>query len=254
MKYLFKLVMSFKKMKTLALIHFLLSCTILSYSTLTAYVAAGIVTQIFIWIYSFFPFLFLRNLSLTFSGATLLSHVMLLLISTVRAYRYFLFPVKEQLLFSLECIVNVPLVLAQVVFLLQQIKVLLEVLLEEDNTVKFQKNLYRNTLYIMFFHDFVYAWILVPFGGVYVIFAFSQFVVHTLMMSIPSSGVILPHRLNFFRVVWFCLCVQHMFVLISLREYNVVLGFTGVYLTVCTMYLINSSLQNERKTETKSIE
>ena len=236
-------------MKTLILIHFLLSCIILTYSTLTEYVVAGVVAQIFLWIYSFFPFRGLRVVSLFFSSAALLSHVMLLLISAVRSYRYFFFPVKEQLTFSVECMGNVPLVLAQIVFLLQQMKVLLE-----EKRVRFLKHLYRNTLYIMFFHDFAYASILVPFGGFYIFCAFSQFVVHTLMMSIPASGIIPATRLIAFRILWFGLCLQHTFVLIRLREYSIVLGFTGVYLTTCIMYLINSSLQNESETRTKSTE
>ena len=236
------------QMKTIILIHFILSCIILSYSTLIPYVLAGVVAQLFLWFYSFFPFKSLRIASTVFSSLALLSHGLLLLISTVRAWRYFFFPVKEQLAFSLECIGNIPLVVAQIVFLLQQMKVLLE-----EKPVRFLKNLYRNTLYIMFFHDFAYAWILAPYGGVYIFFAFTHFVVHTLMLSIDKQVTLPPFRLNAFRVLWSYLCGQHIYVMYQLWEYRIVLGFTGVYLVVCAMYLINSFLQSGRKIETKSI-
>lgn len=234
-------------MKTIILIHFILSCIILSYSTLMEYVVAGVVSQLLLWIYSFFPFKSLRVVSTVFTGLALLSHGMLLLISTVRAWRYFYFPVKEQLAFSLECLANIPIVIAQIVFLLQEAKVLLE-----EKPVRFYRHLYRNTLYIMFFHDFAYAWILAPFGGVYLIFAFTQFVVHTLMMSIGKDGVLPPVRLTMFRVIWGYLTLQHIYVIFSLRDYMLVVGFTGVYLTVCVMYLINSFLQSGRRKETTS--
>lgn len=220
---------------------------------------ANAVAQLVLWFYALFPFRALRVAGTVMLGLAVLSSSMLLLISFVRAWRYFFFPVKEQLKTSLRCLANIPLVTAQIAFMFIQSKSLLEV-----KAAVYMKNLYKNTVYIMFFHDFVYAWALAPFGGVYIVFAFTHFVVHTLMLAqdvemAPFDGIpswtVKWWNLMGFRLLWLYLIGQHVYVITQLYEYTIVLGMTCVYIVSLLMYLVNSYLQNRtRITATSTIE
>lgn len=246
-------------MKTVILLQFILICITLSYGDWWEYHMANAVAQLVLWFYALFPFRALRVAGTVMLGLAVLSSSMLLLISFVRAWRYFFFPVKEQLKTSLECLANIPLVVAQIAFMFIQSKSLLEV-----KAAVYMKNLYKNTVYIMFFHDFVYAWALAPFGGVYIVFAFTHFVVHTLMLAqdvemAPFDGIpswtVKWWNLMGFRILWLYLIGQHVYVITQLYEYTIVLGMTGVYIVSLLMYLVNSYLQNRtRITATSTIE
>ena len=245
-------------MKTVILLQFILTCVALSYGDWWAYHLANASAQIVLWVYALFPFRFLRIVSTVVLGIAVLSSSLLLVISFVRAWRYFFFPVKEQLKTSLECLANIPLLVAMIAFMFIQSKSLLEL-----KTAKYLKELYRNTVYIMFFHDFVYAWALAPFGGIYIVFAFTHFVVHTIMLAQDTEPVV-SFRWNIaswsvqqwnivgFRVLWLYLMGQHAYVISQLYEYTIVRGLTSVYImTLCT-YLVNSYLQTRTRTTSMS--
>lgn len=244
-------------MKTVILLQFILVCIALTYADWWEYHVAGMVAQLLLWFYALFPFRMLRIAGTVALGLAVLSSSMLLLISFVRAWRYFFFPVKEQLKTSLECMANIPLVVAQIAFMFIQSKSLLEI-----KQPVYLQNLYKNTVYIMFFHDFVYAWALAPFGGIYIIFSFTHFVVHTLMFAqdveIAPFGGIPPWTVKWwnlvgFRILWLYLIGQHAYVISQLYEYTIVLGLSSVYIVCLLMYLVNSYLQNRTRITATSI-
>lgn len=241
-------------MKTVILLQFVLICASLSYGDWWMYHVPIMAAQLVLWFYSLFPFRALRVAATATLGLAVLSSSLLLVISFVRTWRYFFFPVKEQLKTSLECLANIPVLVAMIAFMFIQSKALLEL-----KTAVYMKDLYRNTVYIMFFHDFVYAWVLAPFGGIYIIFAFTHFVVHTIMLAQdvePHFGV-QPWttawvNLIGFRVLWLGLVGQHTYVIIQLYEFSIVFGLTGVYIICLLTYLLNSYLQNRTRTAATS--
>lgn len=222
-------------------------CIFLSFSDFWEYQVAGAAAQFVLWFYAFFPFRPLRIVATISLGLGVLSSSMLLLICFVRSWRYFFFPVKEQLTFALVCLASIPILTAQLAFMFIQSKSLLE-----KKTAVYVKSLYKTTVYIMFFHDFVYAWALAPFGGIYILFAFTHFIVHTLMIALNSERDALPLQLWGFRLLWVALLVQHGYTLYMLFEYTIVRGLTFVYIVTALMYLVNSYLQSQRQTDSKS--
>lgn len=234
-------------MKTVVLLQALFASLALTYADTWAYHVPVVCTQLLLWFYDSFPFNYLRLVSSVSLGVSVLTSSLLLLISFVRMWRYFFFPVKEQFAFAAECFANIPIVLAQLAFLFIQSKSLLE-----KKDVKYSKDLYRTTVYIMFFHDFVYAWILAPFGGEFVVFAFTQFVVHTLMIVLEDEARLPDYQVLGFRVAWSYLIAQHLYVIVRKYDYTVVRGFTGVYIVVSLMYLTNSFLLPRKSKDSKS--
>ena len=100
-------------------------------------------------------------------------------------------------------------------------------------------------MYILFFHDFVYAGLFTYSAGVR-LFGYSQFIVHTLMLGLNT--------LNFelFQYIWVALIVQHSYVLWSYEDMYIRI-FTVVYIVADLIYLINSSLQHQTSIVTRSI-
>lgn len=195
--------------------------------------------QTALWFYDLFPFRGVRVAAVGLLGISVLTLSMLLIICVVRSWRYFYFPVKEQLTFTLECLATVPFVTAQLAFAFLQSKSLVP-----RREPQYMKYLYRNTIYILFFHDFVYAWALGPFGGMYSVFAFTQFIVHTLMLALDTATNPPRSQQWLFRAMWLGLLAQHVYTITNLFEYTIVRGLTYVYIVAVVMYLANSYLQS----------
>lgn len=223
------------------LLQCLFICIVLSFSDFVDYHIVPLAAQLLLWFYSLFPFKLLRVAATGLLGLSVLCLGLLLVICTVRSWRYFFFPVKEQLMFTIQCVCTIPFVLAQLSFMFVQSKSLLE-----DIPPRFLPKLYKNTIYIMFFHDFVYAWALAPFGGIYILFAFTHFIVHTIMLALTEETT--KPLLWVFRLLWGALLVQHSIVLWNLFEYTMVRGLTAVYMVTAVMYLTNSYLQDQKRT------
>ncbi len=218
-----------------------LACISLSFGTLTVYHYANVASQVAILFYNLFPYIRIRYLAAGLLGLAALSSGLAWMISAVRTWRYIFFPTKEGAALFAECVTNSIVVLIQLVLMITQGKELME-----KGKVKFRKELFTTCVYILFFHDFVYAGLFTYSEGMTRVFGYSQFIVHTLMLGLNT--------LNFelFQYAWVALIVQHAYVLWSYEDMYIRI-FTGVYIVADLIYLINSSLRHQTSIVTKSI-
>ena len=218
-----------------------LACISLSFKTLTVYHYANVASQVAILFYNLFPYIRIRYLAAGLLGLAAISSGLAWMISAVRTWRYIFFPTKEGAALFAECVTNSIVVLIQLVFMITQGKELME-----KGKVKFRKELFTTCVYILFFHDFVYAGLFTYSEDMTRVFGYSQFIVHTLMLGLNT--------LNFelFQYAWVALIVQHAYVLWSYEDMYIRI-FTGVYIVADLIYLINSSLRHQTSIVTKSI-
>ena len=218
-----------------------LACISLSFKTLTVYHYANVASQVAILFYNLFPYIRIRYLAAGLLGLAAISSGLAWMISAVRTWRYIFFPTKEGAALFAECVTNSIVVLIQLVLMITQGKELME-----KGKVKFRKELFTTCVYILFFHDFVYAGLFTYSEDMTRVFGYSQFIVHTLMLGLNT--------LNFelFQYAWVALIVQHAYVLWSYEDMYIRI-FTGVYIVADLIYLINSSLRHQTSIVTKSI-
>lgn len=218
-----------------------LACISLSFKTLTVYHYANVASQVAILFYNLFPYIRIRYLAAGLLGLAAISSGLAWMISAVRTWRYIFFPTKEGAALFAECVTNSIVVLIQLVLMITQGKELME-----KGKVKFRKELFTTCVYILFFHDFVYAGLFTYSEDMTRVFGYSQFIVHTLMLGLNT--------LNFelFQYAWVALIVQHAYVLWSYEDMYIRI-FTGVYIVADIIYLINSSLRHQTSIVTKSI-
>ena len=203
-------------------------------------VLAALPAQLFLWLYSFFKFRSLWYASAGFLSVSLFTAGLLFFISFVRTWRYFYFPVKEDLSFAFECLVRIPLQGVQLGTILLQGSRLREAL---PKRTEFNEVMYANMILVLFFHDFGYAILFAYYGGWYVLLGFTHFFVHIGMAVLVRQ--IEKYTLAGFMVVWTALLVQHVLTTINLYDtywFNFVLGMNTVYVVALVMYLINGYL------------
>ena len=112
--------------------------------------------------------------------------------------------------------------------------------------VQYREKIFTICVYILFFHDFVYAGLFTYSDDMTRIFGYSQFIVHTLMLGL--------NKLNFeiFQYAWVALIVQHVYVIWSYEDMYIRI-FTAVYIVADLIYLLNSALQHQTSVVTRSI-
>lgn len=196
--------------------------------------------QFSLWFFSFFKFEWLWYASLGLLSLAFFSAGVLFLVAFVRMWRFFFFPQKEELEFALECLARIPLQGLQLgVMLLQSGELRLKL-----RPPKYIGVLYANMIFVLFFHDFVYAWVLGAYGGWYVVLGLTQFLTHV-AMGFLVRGVDKP-MLYPFMLLWTALLVQHVltsWALYGTDWYTLVLGMNVVYVVSLLMYLLNGYLK-----------
>ena len=192
--------------------------------------------QACLWFFTFFNFRFLWYGSIGFLGVSFVAAAFVLMLTFVRTWRYFFFPVKEELDFALECLVRIPLQGLQLGVMLLQASNLRDPL----RPPQFIRVLFGNMITGLFFHDFIYAWVLGAYGGWYSFFGFTHFMVHVAMATIVTNLV--PVTLRIFMGVWVALIVQHVWTGILLIDNTFVVGMNTVYIVSLIMYLMNGAL------------
>ena len=219
----------------------ILVCVSLSFSTLTEYHYANISAQIALLFYNLFPYVRIKYLAGGLLGSAVLSSGLAWIISAVRTWRYFYFPTKEGASLFVECATNTIVVLVQLVLMVTQGKDLVK-----NAKVKYVDKLFTICVYILFFHDFVYAGLFTYSEDMTRLFGYTQFIVHTLMLGL--------NKLNFeiFQYIWIALIVQHVYVLWSYEDVMIRM-FTMVYVVADLIYLVNSALQHQTSIVTRSI-
>lgn len=213
----------------------------LSFKTLTIYHYPNAVAQVAMLFYNLYPYARVRYLTSGLLGLAAVCSGLAWLISAIRAWRFFFFPTKEGAVFFGECLTNVFVILIQIVLMITQAKSLLE-----TKKVKFLKYVYTTCVYILFFHDFVYAGLFTYSEDVTSVFGYTQFIVHTLIIGLN------PKNIELFQYVWVALIVQHIFVIVTYDNIYIRV-FSGVYVVADFIYLINSSLQHQTSIVTRSI-
>ena len=219
----------------------ILVCVSLSFSTLTEYHYANIAAQVALLFYNLFPYVRIKYLAGGLLGSAVLSSGLAWIISAVRTWRYFYFPTKEGASLFVECATNTIVVLVQLVLMVTQGKDLVK-----NAKVKYVDKLFTICVYILFFHDFVYAGLFTYSEDMTRLFGYTQFIVHTLMLGL--------NKLNFeiFQYIWIALIVQHVYVLWSYEDVMIRM-FTMVYVVADLIYLVNSALQHQTSIVTRSI-
>ena len=212
-----------------------------SFNTLTIYHYPNAVAQIALLFYTLYPYERIRYLASGLLGLAAVCSGLAWVISAIRTWRYFFFPTKEGAVFFGECLTNVFVILIQLLLMITQAKSLFE-----KKRVKFLNYVYTTCVYILFFHDFVYAGLFTYSEDATRIFGYTQFVVHTLIMGLNQQNI------ELFQYVWVALIVQHVYVLIMYDNLYIMI-FTGVYIVADLIYLINSTLQHRTSIVTRSI-
>ena len=228
-------------MITFVVAQLLLACISLSFKTLTIYHYGNVIAQVAMFFHNLFPYKRVRYLASGLLGFAALTSGLAWMISAVRAWRYIFFPTKEGVTFFAECAANVIIVLLQLVLIIYQGKEL-----AVRKKVKYKETLFKTCIFILFFHDFAYAGFFTYGDDMTMIFGYSQFIVHTLMIGLNKLNI------ELFQYIWVALIVQHAYVLWSYDNMYVRI-FTGVYIIADMVYLINSSLQHQTSIVTKSI-
>ena len=213
----------------------------LSFNTLTIYHYPNAVAQIAMLFYNLYPYIRIRYLASGLLGLAAVCSGLAWVISAIRTWRYIFFPTKEGAGFFGECLTNVIVVLIQAILMVTQAKSLMQ-----KKKVKFLKSVYTTCVYILFFHDFVYAGLFTYTEDATRIFGYTQFVVHTLMIGLNTKNI------DLFQYVWVALLAQHVYVLV-MYDNPYIMIFTGVYVIADLIYLINSSLQHQTSIVTRSI-
>lgn len=213
----------------------------LSFKTLTIYHYPNALAQVAMLFYNLYPYTRIRYLTIGLLGLAAMCSGLAWLISAIRSWRYIFFPTKEGAGFFAECLTNVFVILIQLVLMATQAKSLLQ-----TKKVKFLKYVYTTCVYILFFHDFAYAWLFTYTEDATRIFGYTQFIVHTLMIGLSAQNI------ELFQYTWLALLVQHVYVLV-MYDGLYFLIFTGVYVVADVIYLINSSLQHRTSIVTRSI-
>lgn len=229
------------KMITFVLTQLVLACVSLSFNALTVYHYANVIAQVAMLLHNLFPYIRIRYLAgglLAFAG---LSSGLAWMISAVRTWRYIFFPTKENAMLFAECATNTIVVLIQLVLMISQAKELMV-----KGKVKYLEKLFTICVYILFFHDFVYAGFFTYLENATRVFGYTQFIVHTAMIALNSASI------EIFQYVWVALIVQHSYVLWSYDDMYVRI-FTCVYIVADIIYLINSALQHQTSIVTRSI-
>lgn len=233
--------MNVYQMITYVFTQLFLACISLSFGTLTIYHYANVAAQVVMLFYNLFPYIRIRYLAGGLLGAAALSSGLAWIISAVRTWRYIFFPTKENAVLFAECATNSIAVLLQLMIMVAQAK---ELAMKQK--VKYREKLFTICVYILFFHDFVYAGLFTYSDDMTRIFGYTQFVVHTLMLGL--------NKLNFeiFQYAWVALIVQHVYVIWSYEDMYIRI-FTAVYTVADLIYLINSALQHQTSIVTRSI-
>ena len=217
------------------------ACISLSFKTLTVYHYANPIAQVAMLFHNLFPYRRIRYLAGGLLGFAALSSGLAWLISAIRVWRYFFFPTKEGASLFGECLANVFVGLFQLVLMLAQAKELMV-----KGKVKYLTNLFKTCVFILFFHDFVYAGLFTYIEDATIIFGYTQFIIHTLMFGLNKLNM------EFFQYAWTALIVQHVYV-IFMYEDMYIRVFSGAYILANLIYLINSSLQHQTSIVTRSI-
>ena len=228
-------------MLTFVFTQLFLVCISLSFKTLTIYHYPNAVAQVAMLFYNLYPYVRIRYLASGLLGLAAVCSGLAWLISAIRTWRYFFFPTKEGAGFFGECLTNVFVILIQLVLMITQAKGLFE-----KKKVKFLKYVYTTCVYILFFHDFVYAGLFTYSEDATRIFGYTQFIVHTLMMGLNTKNI------ELFQYVWVALVVQHIYVIVMYDNIYIRV-FAGVYIVADLIYLLNSSLQHQTSIVTRSI-
>lgn len=233
--------MSIHEMITFVFTQLFLVCISLSFGTLTNYHYANVAVQVAMLFYNLFPYIRIRYLAGGLLGLAALSSGFAWMISAVRTWRYIFFPTKEGASLFAECVTNTFVVLIQLVLMIAQGKEIMK-----KGKVKYLEKLFTICVYILFFHDFVYAGLFTYSEDMLRVFGYSQFIVHTLMLGL--------NKINFeiFQYVWVALIVQHVYVIWS-YEGMYIRVFTAIYIIADLIYLVNSALQHQTSIVTKSI-
>jgi len=218
-----------------------LACVSLSFGTLATYHYANVGAQVAMLFHNLFPFKRIRHGTMGLLGFAALSSGLAWMISAIRVWRYVFFPTKEGASFFAECFVNVIAVLLQLVLMISQGK---ELMLK--GKVKYLEHLFKTCVFILFFHDFVYAGLFTYGTDRTVVFGYSQFIVHTVMFGLNELNI------ELFQYIWVALIVQHVYTLWSYDDMYIRL-FTGVYIVTDLIYIINSSLRHQTSIVTRSI-
>ncbi len=213
----------------------------LSFKTLTIYHFPNAVAQVAMLFYNLYPYVRIRYLASGLLGLAAVCSGLAWMISAIRTWRYFFFPTKEGAGFFGECLTNVFVILIQLVLMMTQAKGLFE-----KKKVKFLKYVYTTCVYILFFHDFVYAGLFTYSEDATRIFGYTQFIVHTLIMGLNTKNI------ELFQYVWVALIAQHIYVIVT-YDNTYIRVFAGVYVVADLIYLLNSSLQHQTSIVTKSI-
>ena len=232
---------SIPKMITFVFAQLFFVCISLSFKTLTVYHYANPIAQVAMLFHNLFPYRRIRYLAGGLLGFAALSSGLAWLISAIRVWRYFFFPTKEGASLFGECLANVFVGLFQLVLMLAQAKELMV-----KRKVKFLKDLFKTCVFILFFHDFVYASLFTYLEDATIIFGYTQFIVHTLMFGLNKLNM------EFFQYAWTALIVQHVYVIITYEDMYIRV-FSGAYILADLIYLINSSLQHQTSIVTRSI-
>lgn len=227
------------------------------------------------FVYSAIPTETVRVLAIPALGVAALSSVFVFFLSFVRFWRYLFFPNKENFLFFGECIAHFLLVIPQLVFYLYQARQLAypdvtfvkddgETIKVPNSGPKYRYSLYKNAVYVLFFHDFLYSTFFYNLDRWYAFIGYTQFITHSLMAFMPNDK---PY-VGLFSIVWTGLFVQHILLIIATftdealsDSKNSLRLLTGVYIVSVIIYLLNAGVLFEldplkpfRKVIDKSVE
>lgn len=228
-------------MFTFVLIQVIFAAISFSLGSLYAYHLPNLAAQVIVFVYNVFPFERIRLIGLAGLGLAGLSSAFCFIIAFIRAWRYIFFPSKEHLNFFLQCLGLIPCLVIQLVFFLYQYRQL-----SQKKRPKYLPKLYMNAVYIMFIHDFIYATLFIYTGSWYVMFGYTQFVVHSAMTIIGYENA--RSVVKYYCLLWAALLVQHVFTISQFfadkEPFNswFVLIFSSVYIVANTLYILNATL------------
>ncbi len=229
-------------MRTLCVVQLLVLCLSISFGTtreddllLWQICLPSFVTQAVLFYYSFFKFRTLRLVCMGLMGVSLLCSVFLFFLAFTRFWRFLFFPLKEDLLFALECLARIPLEGVQLVALFLQLTEIRKL----PEPPRFNEHLFLDATFIFFVQDFVYGVFLAFYGEIYWILGFTHFGVHLAQIALKKAD---GFKLVIFVGLWGALAFQHVYTLLMFYDDSFIRGFNAVYIMILLLYFTNTYL------------
>lgn len=206
------------------------------FAPLWAFNIPSVVAQACLLYYAFFRFKRVLLVCYGALGASMICSVFLLFLTFVRTWRFIFFPIKEDLLFVLECVARFFLELIYFFFLVLQVSKI------KIGEVKYDDQLFLSASIVLFFHDFAYAVPIAMQGEMYTWMGWTHFGVHVVMGAVCGLTDMNGGYMMLFVLLWTALLAQHVFTTIMFIDDVFVLGFNAVYFFALLLYFTNAYL------------